>query len=167
MKKVVYILTLALAMSLAACNNGKESSKASSDNASDGMVVISTSAANEEAAAEATVQDGNASTPGEAAQPNGNQANPAQPSPAPKAPFSAEDAVKYKDGIKLVKDYSDELNKCIEAKTSGKEIDKATIQRISEIQKQLNELEKAGKMNQQLIDLKKVSDDVYNKVMAK
>ena len=50
---------------------------------------------------------------------------------------------------------------------SGKAIDDAAKQRIAELQNKLGELEKAGKMNQQLLDLKKVNDDVYNKVIAK
>ena len=102
-----------------------------------------------------------------AAQPGDANVTPAKPQQAPKAPFSAEDAVKYKEGIKLVKEYSEELNKCVEAKMSGKAIDDAAKQRIAELQNKLGELEKAGKMNQQLLDLKKVNDDVYNKVIAK
>lgn len=169
MKKIVYILTLAVAIVMAACNTTGESSVASSDKTdgnSDKAVSVS-STVNDEAATQTTAQDGNMPTPDIAPLPGSNQATPAQPVPAPKAPFSAEDAAKYKEGIKLVKDYSDELNKCVDAKTSGKDIDAATKQRITEIQNKLNDLEKAGKMNQQLIDLKKVSDDVYNKVLAK
>ena len=132
------------------------------------MIVTETSAASVGEVA-ASAQDVEMATPEAAAQPsNGNVSAKATPQQPPKAPpFSAEDAVKYKEGIKLVKDYSDELNKCVEAKMNGGAIDDAAKQRITEIQNKLTELEKAGKMNKQLIELKKVSDDVYKKVLAK
>ena len=157
MKKVVYILTLAVAMSLAACNTANESSVSKSGDASGDKAVTATSAANEEVA---SVQDSNVETSDVAAQPNASQPK-MQP---PKAPFTPEEAAKFKEGIELVKTYSDELNKCVDAKMSGKAIDEATKKRITEIQNQLDELEKAGKMNKKLIELKKVSDDVYNKI---
>ena len=165
MKKVVYFLTLAVAMSLMACNSGNGASSKSSDGE---MIVTETSAASVGEVA-ASAQDGEMATPEAAAQPsNGNVSAKATPQQPPKAPpFSAEDAVKYKEGIKLVKDYSDELNKCVEAKMNGGAIDEAAQQRITEIQNKLTELEKAGKMNKQLLELKKVSDDVYKKVLAK
>lgn len=163
MKKVVYFLTLAVAMSLMACNSDNGASSKSSDGE---MVVTETSSASG-GEVSGSAQGGEVATPGPAAQPNGDNAKAAPQLPQPKAPFSAEDAVKYKEGIKLVKEYSDELNKCVDAKMNGGAIDEAMKQRITEIQNKLSDLEKAGKLNQQLIELKKVSDDVYNKVLAK
>lgn len=165
MKKVVYFLTLAVAMSLAACNSENGASSKSSDGE---MIVTETSAASVGEVA-TSAQNGEMATPEAAAQPsNGSASANAAPQQPPKAtPFSAEDAVKYKEGIKLVKEYSDELNKCVDAKMNGGAIDEATKQRITEIQNKLTELEKAGKMNKQLVELKKVSDDVYKKVLAK
>lgn len=165
MKKVVYFLTLAVAMSLAACNSENGTSSKSSDAE---MIVTETSTVSVGEVA-ASAQDGEKATPEAAVQPSkGNVSAKATPQQPPKAPpFSAEDAVKYKEGIKLVKDYSDELNKCVEAKMNGGAIDDAAKQRITEIQNKLAELEKAGKMNKQLLELKKVSDDVYKKVLAK
>ncbi|MBR5117499.1 MAG: hypothetical protein IK100_02495 [Muribaculaceae bacterium] len=167
MKKVVYILTLAVAMTMAACNTANESSASKSSNASGENVEASASVTNNEVSTEVASQEADMSTLNAAVQPNGNQANLATPKQEPKAPFSAEDAVKYKEGIKVVKEYGDEVNKCVDAKLNGKVIDEATKQRIAEIQKKLNELEKAGKLNQQLLELKMVSDDVYNKVKVK
>lgn len=166
MKKVVYILTLAVAMTLAACNGSNEASTSSTDVKSGKTVAPSASAINDVAPATDGGQ-GNVSVAGDAAQPSGTTVSPASPQQPPKAPISAEDAVKYKEGIKLVKEYSEEINKCVDAKMSGKAIDDAAKQRITELQSKLSELEKAGKMNQQLLELKKVSDDVYNKVIAK
>lgn len=163
MKKVVYFLTLAVAMSLMACNSDNGASSKSSDGE---MVVTETSSASG-GEVSGPAQGGEVATPEPAAQPNGDNAKAAPQLPQPKAPFSAEDAVKYKEGIKLVKEYSDELNKCVDAKMNGGAIDEAMKQRITEIQNKLSDLEKAGKLNQQLIELKKVSDDVYNKVLAK
>ena len=165
MKNVVYFLTLAVAMSLMACNSGNGVSSKSSDGE---MIVTETSAASVGEVA-ASAQDVEMATPEAAAMPNnGNASANTAPQQPPKAsPFSAEDAVKYKEGIKLVKEYSDELNKCVDAKMNGGAIDDAAKQRITEIQNKLTELEKAGKMNKQLIELKKVSDDVYKKVLAK
>lgn len=163
MKKVVYFLTLAVAMSLMACNSDNGASSKSSDGE---MVVTETSSASR-GEVSGSAQGGEVATPGPAAQPNGDNAKAAPQLPQPKAPFSAEDAVKYKEGIKLVKEYSDELNKCVDAKMNGGAIDEAMKQRITEIQNKLSDLEKAGKLNHQLIELKKVSDDVYNKVLAK
>lgn len=168
MKKVVFILALAVAMTLAACNGSNEASTSSTEVKSGETVASSTSATNENSPATVEAQSDNvAAGEAAAAQPGDAKVTPAKPQQAPKAPFSAEDAVKYKEGIKLVKEYSEELNKCVEAKMSGKAIDDAAKQRITELQNKLGELEKAGKMNQQLLDLKKVNDDVYNKVIAK
>ncbi len=167
MKKVVFILALAVAMTLAACNGSNEASTSSTEVKSGETVAPSTSATNENSPATVEAQGDNVAAGEAAAQPGDAKVTPAKPQQAPKAPFSAEDAVKYKEGIKLVKEYSEELNKCVEAKMSGKAIDDAAKQRIAELQNKLGELEKAGKMNQQLLDLKKVSDDVYNKVIAK
>ena len=158
MKKVVYILTLAALMTLMACNSENGTSSKSVD--ADGKMIKTETSVSESVSQSETV-----STPA-ADQPGDNQVKASQPKPG-QAPFSAEDAVKYKEGIKLVKDYSDELNKCVEAKMSGNSIDEAQKQRITDIQNKLSELEKAGKMNKQLIELKKVSDDVYSKVLAK
>ena len=165
MKKVVFIL--AVAMTLAACNGSNEASTSSTEVKSGETVAPSTSATNENSPATVEAQGDNVAAGEAAAQPGDAKVAPAKPQQVPKAPFSAEDAVKYKEGIKLVKEYSEELNKCVEAKMSGKAIDDAAKQRIAELQNKLGELEKAGKMNQQLLDLKKVSDDVYNKVIAK
>ena len=167
MKKVVFILALAVAMTLAACNGSNEASTSSTEVKSGETVAPSTSATNENSPATVKAQGDNVAAGEAAAQPGDAKVTPATPQQAPKAPFSAEDAVKYKEGIKLVKEYSEELNKCVEAKMSGKAIDDAAKQRIAELQNKLGELEKAGKMNQQLLDLKKVNDDVYNKVIAK
>lgn len=167
MKKVVFILALAVAMTLAACNGSNEASTSSTEVKSGETVAPSTSATNENSPATVKAQGDNVAAGEAAAQPGDANVTPAKPQQAPKAPFSAEDAVKYKEGIKLVKEYSEELNKCVEAKMSGKAIDVAPKQRIAELQNKLGELEKAGKMNQQLLDLKKVNDDVYNKVIAK
>lgn len=167
MKKVVFILALAVAMTLAACNGSNETSTSSTEVKSGETVAPSTSATNENSPATVEAQGDNVAAGEAAAQPGDAKVTPAKPQQAPKAPFSAEDAVKYKEGIKLVKEYSEELNKCVEAKMSGKAIDDAAKQRIAELQNKLGELEKAGKMNQQLLDLKKVNDDVYNKVIAK
>lgn len=167
MKKVVFILALAVAMTLAACNGSNEASTSSTEVKSGETVAPSTSATNENSPAMVEAQGDNVAAGEAAAQPGDAKVTPVKPQQAPKAPFSAEDAVKYKEGIKLVKEYSEELNKCVEAKMSGKAIDDAAKQRIAELQNKLGELEKAGKMNQQLLDLKKVNDDVYNKVIAK
>lgn len=167
MKKVVFILALVVAMTLAACNGSNEASTSSTEVKSGETVAPSTSATNENSPATVEAQGDNVAAGEAAAQPGDAKVTPAKPQQAPKAPFSAEDAVKYKEGIKLVKEYSEELNKCVEAKMSGKAIDDAAKQRIAELQNKLGELEKAGKMNQQLLDLKKVNDDVYNKVIAK
>ena len=167
MKKVVFILALAVAMTLAACNGSNEASTSSTEVKSGETVAPSTSATNENSPATVEAQGDNVAAGEAAAQPGDAKVAPAKPQQAPKAPFSAEDAVKYKEGIKLVKEYSEELNKCVEAKMSGKAIDDAAKQRIAELQNKLGELEKAGKMNQQLLELKKVNDDVYNKVIAK
>ena len=167
MKKVVFILALAVAMTLAACNGSNEASTSNTEVKSGETVAPSTSTTNENSPATVKAQGDNVAAGEAAAQPSDANVTPAKPQQAPKAPFSAEDAVKYKEGIKLVKEYSEELNKCVEAKMSGKAIDDAAKQRIAELQNKLGELEKAGKMNQQLLDLKKVNDDVYNKVIAK
>ncbi len=167
MKKVVFILALAVAMTLAACNGSNEASTSSTEVKSGETIAPSTSATNENSPATVEAQGDNVAAGEAAAQPGDAKVTPAKPQQAPKAPFSAEDAVKYKEGIKLVKEYSEELNKCVEAKMSGKAIDDAAKQRIAELQNKLGELEKTGKMNQQLLDLKKVNDDVYNKVIAK
>ncbi len=159
MKKLVYSLTLAAVVSLAACTTGNESSSSKSGDVSGDKAVTEASAVKNEVA---PVQDTNEKNADVAAQPNASQPK-MQP---PKSPFTPEEAAKYKEAIGLVKDYGDELNKCVEAKTAGKEIDAAAKQRITEIQNKLSELEKAGKMNKQLIDLKKVSDDVYNKISS-
>ena len=127
----------------------------------------SASATNENSPATVEAQSDNVPAGDAAAQPGDAKVSPASPQQPPKAPISAEDAVKYKEGIKLVKEYSEEINKCVDAKMSGKAIDDAAKQRITELQSKLGELEKAGKMNRQLLELKKVSDDVYNKVIAK
>lgn len=161
MKKVVYILTLAVAVAITACNSGSESSQASSKGAGGSNVghekVDYVSSNPESPAAQPSGVDVNVT----------KDVNTGGAKTAPAAPFSPEDAAKYKEGIKLVKDYSDEINKCVDAKMSGNAIDEAQKQRITEIQNQLRELEKAGKMNQQLLELKKISDDVYTKVLEK
>lgn len=167
MKKVVYILTLAVAMTLAACNGSNEASTSGTEVKSGETVAPSASATNENSPATVEAQSDNVPAGDAAAQPGDAKVSPASPQQPPKAPISAEDAVKYKEGIKLVKEYSEEINKCVEAKMSGKAIDDAAKQRITELQSKLSELEKARKMNQQLLELKKVSDDVYNKVIAK
>ena len=167
MKKVVYILTLAVAMTLAACNGSNEASTSGTEVKSGETVAPSASATNENSPATVEAQSDNVPAGDAAAQPGDAKVSPASPQQPPKAPISAEDAVKYKEGIKLVKEYSEEINKCVDAKMSGKAIDDAAKQRITELQSKLSELEKAGKMNQQLLELKKVSDDVYNKVIAK
>ena len=167
MKKVVFILALAVAMTLAACNGSNEASTSGTEVKSGETVAPSASATNENSPATVEAQSDNVPAGDAAAQPGDAKVSPASPQQPPKAPISAEDAVKYKEGIKLVKEYSEEINKCVDAKMSGKAIDDAAKQRITELQSKLSELEKAGKMNQQLLELKKVSDDVYNKVIAK
>ena len=171
MKKVVYILTLAVAMAMAACNTSNESSEASSasSDASANNAVATTSEANSAEANEAAISGNevNVSTPDVAPQPGTNQAAPAAPKLEPKAPFTPEEAAKYKDAIGLVKNYSEEVNKVLDAKMNGKAIDEAAKQRITEIQNKLADLQKSGKMNDKLLELKKISDDVYSKVLTK
>ncbi|MBO4723098.1 MAG: hypothetical protein J5629_09245, partial [Muribaculaceae bacterium] len=135
MKKVVYILTLAVAVALAACNSGDESSASKSGDVSGEMTVTETSATSD---AEASAQDAGVSSPVASPQPNGNQVNPVQAKPEPKAPFTPEEAAKYKEAITQVKAYSEELNKCVDAKMNGKAIDETTKKHITEIQNKLD-----------------------------
>lgn len=171
MKKIVYILTFAVAVVMAACNSNGESSGASpnSTDANGNNPVAAASADSAGMTTDTAAQGGNEVTVATSdvakTQPNGAQATPATTTPQSQ-PFSPEETAKYKEAIELINTYKDEVNKCITVK-SGKEIDDATKQRISEIQSKLNELEKAGKMNKKLLDLKKVSDDVYNQILAK
>ena len=162
MKKVVYILTLAVAVALAACNSGDESSASKSGDASSSSdnTVSMTSAANE---AVSSVQDTNEQASDVAAQPNASQSK-MQP---PKAPMTPEEAEKYKEATTLLRTYGQEMLNCLDAKNNGQEIDASTKQRISEIQKKLAELKKAGKMNDELIELYNSSNDTYNKILAK
>lgn len=160
MKKVVYILSLAVAMSLAACNTGNESSASKSDDASSDKAVSMTSAANEDVA---SVQDTNETASDVAAQPEASQPKMRPP----KAPMTPEEAEKYKEATTLLRTYGQEMLNCLDAKNNGQEIDAGTKQRISEIQKKLAELKKAGKMNDELIELYNSSNDTYNKILAK
>ncbi len=163
MKKVVYLLTLAVVIAMAACNTGNESSASKSDDASASSdnAVSMTSAANVEVAS--VVQETNEQASGVAAEPDASQPK-MQP---PKAPMTPEEAEKYKEATTLLRTYGQEMLNCLDAKNNGQEIDAGTKQRISEIQKKLAELQKAGKMNRELIELYNSSNDTYNKILAK
>ena len=174
MKKVVYIITLAVGIAMAACSTSDESSEASSNSANSNVnkTVAPTLTSDESVVPDASdsaldLSNNPTSPAGGAQQPNGNQANAPQPTQSPKAPFTPEEKAKYKEAIDLVNTYKEEVNKCFEAKTSGKVIDEATKQRITEIQNKLNELEKEGKMNKTLIELRNASDNFYKGVITK
>lgn len=163
MKKVVYIMALAVTMLASACNGNTGGSSAPADTM--GNISMSNASNTEDAALNIpTNGDQMSGASGEVVQ--GDNQSAALPAP-PKPAFTPEEAEKYKDAIGLIKNYSEEVNKCVDAKMNGKAIDETVKQRITDIQTKLADLEKNGKMNQKLIELKKVSDDVYNKILAK
>lgn len=159
MKKVVYILTLAVAMTLTACNGSGGDSSAPAD--SSGSMSVSKSSVADDATKAITQP-----APEEALQPSGNKAAVPTMEP-PKAPLSPEEAEKYKESISLLKTYGEQVAKCTDAVKEGKAIDDDTKKQIAELQKKLDELEKAGKMHKDHIDLYKFTNDIYNQLLNK
>lgn len=156
MKKVFYLFTMVLFLTLIGCNGAENNENAStSANNSASAVSVSTSGVETE-------------QPSAVTQPSGSTTNAAPATAQPtKKPLTPEEAEKYKEAISLLKDYGKEMINCLDAKKSGKEIDDDTKQRISQIQNKLTELQKAGKMNQDHIELFKANNDMYNQLTAK
>jgi len=143
MKKLFFILSIALSISLASCNNSNEDSGSKSTDVSNPSSELSS--------ASSSSQESNVS------------ADTTKQEPA--SPMTQEDIVKYKDAISLLKSYGDLMLQCIDAKKANKQIDNSTKQQIKELQDKLTELQKAGKMNQNLIELFNANNDMYNNLL--
>ena len=63
---------------------------------------------------------------------------------------------------KMLVNYNEEFLKMVQSKQEGKQIDPESSKRFDEIQKKLQELEKAGKLNDNQKQLLKVTKDAYN-----
>ena len=94
---------------------------------------------------------------------NGGQAASDKPAlEAPNVPVTAETATD-----KLLKQYNAELIALIEASKSGKGLSDDAVKKFNELQNELNELQKSGKLSDTQKELFKVTSDAYAKLKNK
>ena len=174
MKKVIFVFSISLCFALAACKSGSNSTENSASSVSDASVTntSATTAADEEPTAQESQLTESSEANNAQTLPINNPALPAankqlEPSKPSKPAMSPEEAAKYKETINYLKEYGNEMVKCLEAKKAGKGIDESTKQRVSGLQNKLNELQKAGKMNKDHIELFKANNDMYNLLLKK
>lgn len=162
MKKVICLLTLAVAIAMTACNRSDGDSSSSSNSSANDVSVSKSTAAGD------ATQEISPSVPDVGQQPNANLTVAPDPNIQPPKPaLSPEDAEKYKESISLMRVYGEQVAKCADAVSNGKPIDDDTKKQIAELQKKLGELKKAGKMHKDHIVLYNTTTDIYNQMLNK
>lgn len=146
--KIFYTLTAVAVMLVAASCNGDRKASAASDNAAPRQEQVGDTARHTNATP--------AVTPGAINAPTVNRAT--NEVIADKTLLKAETPAD-----RLVKQYGETLVDLIQASKAGKP-NEAAAQKFENLKKQLEELDKAGKLNSNQKDLFKATNDAYNKL---
>lgn len=156
MKKILYITALALAVLATSCNGGgKDSGSATtSGSAQDTATVQSADSASKEVA-----DAPNVLMPGAV----NKAADKSKPQlEAPKVPVTPESATD-----KLLKEYNAALITLIEAKQKGGNLSDDDVKKFDDLQSELSNLDKSGKLSATQKELFKITTDTYEKLKSK